>query len=251
MEDRERWLADTLVELADSLVTDFDVIDLLSTLAERLQELIEASEVGLLIADPQGHLRVMASSSERARLIELFEAQSHEGPCWDSYRSQEAVLNVDLRETLERWPVFTPMARTAGYRTVHALPMRLRDEVIGAANIFHSTLTTISDPDVHLAQALADVATIGILQERAVRHGVDLSAQLQQALDSRVTVEQAKGAIAERAGVDMDTAFNWLRGYSRANSLRMAEVAIAIVDRTLPVEVVRSAQPARSDLPQA
>ena len=126
MEDRERWLAETLVELADTLVADFDVIDFLATLAERLRELIDASEVGLLMVDPQGHLRVMASSSERARLIELFEAQSREGPCWDSYRNREAVLNVDLRETLERWPVFTPMARTAGYRTVHAIPMRLR-----------------------------------------------------------------------------------------------------------------------------
>jgi len=241
MEDRERWLADTLVALADTLVADFDLIDFLSTLAARLQELIDASEVGLLIADPQGHLRVMASSSERSRLIELFEVQSREGPCWDSYLSHEMLLNVDLRETLERWPTFTPMARTAGFRTVHALPMRLRDEVIGAANIFHSTLSAISDSDIHLAQALADVATIGILQERAVHHATDLSAQLQQALNSRVSIEQAKGVIAERAGVDMETAFTWLRSYSRANNLRMAEVSVAVVERALSVDVLRPA----------
>jgi GAF domain-containing protein len=240
MREREEWLADTLVTLADTLTADFDVIEFLSTLVERIVELLDAAEVGLVLADPQGHLRVMAASTERMRLLELFEVQSSEGPCLDCYRRGEAVLNVDLNDTLRRWPAFTPMAWTAGFRTVHALPLRLRDQVIGAINIFHVTPVRVSDRDVHLAQALADVATISLLQERAVRHTTDLNEQLQRALNSRVAIEQAKGAVAEGAGVDMDTAFGWLRGYARSNNLRLADVAVAVVDRTLAVDELRT-----------
>jgi GAF domain-containing protein len=239
--DREAWLADTLVLLADTLVAEFDVIEFLSTLTERIVELLGAAEVGLVLADPHGHLRVMASSTERMRLLELFELQSREGPCLDCYRGGRAVLNVDLQGTQERWPVFTPMARTAGFRKVHALPMRLRDQVVGATNIFHVTPVTLGDREIHLAQAFADMATIGLLQERAVRGATDLSEQLQRALNSRVVIEQAKGAVAERAGVDMDTAFAWLRGYARSNNRRLADVAAAVVERTLAVDALAAA----------
>jgi GAF domain-containing protein len=239
MQNREQWMAETLVALADTMIADFDVIEFLSTLVERVQELIDASEVGLVLADLQGHLRVMASSSERMRLLEVFEVQTTEGPCLDCYRSGHAIVNVDLDTTLERWPVFTPMAREAGFRVVHALPMRLRDQVIGAANVFHATAVTLGDRDIHLAQALVDVATIGLLQERAVRGATVLVEQLQGALNSRVVIEQGKGAVAENAGVDMDTAFAWLRVYSRQNNLRLADVALAVVERSLPVEELR------------
>lgn len=238
MQEREEWLAATLVSLADTLITDFDIVEFLSSLAERIVELLDAAEVGLVLADFQGHLRVMASSTERMRLLDLFELQTSEGPCSDCYRSGQPVLNVDLEGSLARWPVFTPMARAAGFRTVHALPMRLRDEVIGAANIFHAEPAIISERDRHLTQALVDVATIGLLHERALRHATDLSGQLQRALNSRVAIEQAKGAIAERTGVDMDVAFGWLRRYARSNSLRLADVAVAVVERTLPVEAL-------------
>ena len=200
MQDREEWLADTLVGLADTLTTDFDVIEFLSTLAERLVELLDAAEVGLVLADSQGHLRVMAASTERMHMLDLFEVQTSEGPCLDCYRSGDAVLNVELERAEARWPVFAPMARSAGFRAVHVLAMRLRDQVIGAVNIFHTSTVAISERDIHLAQALADVATIGLLQERAVRHASELSEQLQRALTSRVVIEQAKGAVAERAG---------------------------------------------------
>ncbi len=242
IQDREQWLADTVVGLADTLVGDFDVLEFLSSLAERIQELIDASEVGLVLADPDGYPRVMASSTERMRLLELFEVQSSEGPCLDCFRSGEAVVNVDLADPLPRWPIFTPMARAAGFRMVHALPMRLRDQVIGAVNVFHVTLVTLSDHDIHLAQALADVATIGLLQERAVRDATDLTGQLQGALNSRLVIEQAKGAVAERGGVEMDTAFAWLRGYARSNNRRLADVARAVVERTLPVETLRTSE---------
>jgi GAF domain-containing protein len=241
MLDREEWLADTLVELADTLVADFDVVDFLVTLAERLVELLEASEVGLVLADPQGHLRVMAASTERMRLVDLFEVQSSEGPCLDCYRTGQPVLSVDL-EGPTPWPVFAAMARDAGFLCVHAIPMRLRNQVIGAANIFHETTVTLSDEDVHLAQALVDVATIGLLQERAVRHASDLAEQLQGALNSRVVIEQAKGAVSERAGVDMDIAFAWLRSYARDHRMRLADVSAAVVGRTLSVEVVGAAR---------
>jgi GAF domain-containing protein len=241
MPDREQWLADTLVGLADTLVADFDVIDFLSRLAERIQELIDASEVGFVLVDPRGNLRVMASSTERSRLLELFEVQASEGPCSDCYRNGEAIVNVDLETTAARWPMFTPMALEAGFRTVHALPMRLREREIGAANIFHGSTVVMTDHDLHLAQALVDVATIGILQERAVRGATGLAEQLQSALNSRVVIEQAKGVIAEHAAVDMDIAFGWLRDYARGNNLHLAEAALAVVERALPVTALTGA----------
>ena len=240
MKDREEWLADTLVELADTLIDEFDIIEFLSTLVGHIVELLGAVEVGLLLADPQQHLRVMASSTERMRLVELFESQTSEGPCFDSFRSGEVVSNVDLDTATERWPVFAPMARSAGVRVVHALPMRLRGQVIGSVNVFHRALVTVSDRDIHLAQALTDVATIGLLQERAVRQGTHLIEQLQHALNSRVVIEQAKGALAERAGVDVDTAFGWLRAYARRENRHLIDVALAIIERTLPIETLRA-----------
>jgi GAF domain-containing protein len=241
MENREEWLADTLVMLADTLVADFDVIDFLATLTERIVELLAASEVGLMLAEPQGHLRVMAATTERMRMIDLFELQADEGPCLECFHSGESILNVDLEPdaTDRRWPTFGPRARDAGFRTVHALPMRLRDEVIGAANIFHAVPTTISVHDAHLAQALVDAATIGVLQERAVQQGEVLAEQLQHALNSRVAIEQAKGAVAERADVDMTTAFAWMRGYARSHNLRLATVARSVLERSLAVDELR------------
>lgn len=251
MQDREEWLADTLVVLADTLIAGFDVIEFLSMLAERIQELLAASGVGLVLADPQGRLRVMASSSERMRLLELFEMQVSEGPCFECYRSGQGLLNVDLDDSVARWPAFTPMARSSGFRLVHALPMRLRERVIGAANIFHAAASPINERDAGLAQALADVATIGLLQERALRSATDLTSQLQGALNSRVVIEQAKGAVAEGLGVDMDSAFARLRSYARNNGLRLADVALAIADRTLPVTALGASAPGPVGTPQS
>jgi len=242
MQNREAWLANTLVKLADTLIDEFDIVDFLSTLVERIAELLEAAEVGLVLVDPQGYLRVMAASTERMHLIDLFEIQASEGPCLDCYRTGEAIGSVDLEMAGDRWPAFTPMARESGFRVVHALPMRLRDQVIGAVNIFHSKPTTLGSGDLHLAQALVDVATIGLLHERAVRRGEDLAAQLQAALNSRVVIEQAKGAVAERAGVDQDTAFAWLRHYARERNLLLSTVARSVITRELPVDELRSTQ---------
>jgi GAF domain-containing protein len=235
MEGREEWLARTFVELADTLVADFDVIELMSTLVDRCSELLESSEVGLALADPQGQLRVLASSTERMRVLELIEIQSDEGPCRDCFRAGSRVVNQRLDEVEDRWPRFAAAALSAGFQMVHALPLRLRNETIGAMNIFNANFVELTSQEVNLAQALADAATIGILQERAVRHGVQLAGQLQQALNSRIVVEQAKGVVAERLQIGMDEAFDLMRGYSRGQRRRLSEVAASLIEGSLSV----------------
>jgi ANTAR domain/GAF domain len=238
MEHREEWMARTFVELADTLVADFDLIDFMSVLVERCAELLDSAEVGLALAATRGELRVMASSSERMRSLELIEFQNDEGPCRDCLANGEQVLNCRLDDTGDRWPAFTPLARDAGFQMVHALPMRLRSDVIGAMNIFSPELDELSPEDVYLTQALADAATIGILQERAIKHETDLAGQLQGALNSRIVIEQAKGIVAERRQVDMDEAFALLRSYARSKRTPLSDVARAIIDHSLaPAEL--------------
>ena len=238
MENREEWIATTFVELADTLVADFDLIDFLTVLVERCAELLDSAEVGLALAATHGELRVMASSSDRMRALELIEYQNDEGPCRDCLLSGDRVLNIRLDQAEDRWPRFAPQAREAGFRMAHALPLRLRAEVIGAMNIFSVELRELSPEDVSLIQALADAATIGILQERAIKHGTDLAGQLQGALNSRVVIEQAKGIVAERRQIDMDEAFALLRSYTRSNRKQLSDVARAIIDRSLaPAEL--------------
>jgi hypothetical protein len=243
MENKEAWLARTFVELADTLVADFDLIDFMAVLVERCAELLDSAEVGLALAAPRGDLRVMASSSERMHALELIEVQNDEGPCRDCVRDGQQVLNQRLDGSEDRWPLFTPKAREAGFHMVHALPLRLRNDVIGAMNIFSPNLLALSDQDVNLTQALADVATIGILQERAVKHGTNLAEQLQGALNSRVLLEQAKGIVAERRQVDMDQAFAMLRSYARNNRKQLSAVASAIINHSLaPVDLASGAE---------
>jgi hypothetical protein len=238
MDNREEWLARTFVELADTLVADFDLIEFMSVLVERCAELLESAEVGLALAAARGELRVMASSSERMNSLELIEFQNDEGPCRDSLLTGEQVINYQLDDIENRWPRFAPQAREAGFRMVHAFPMRLRRDVIGAMNIFDPELRMLSPEDVNLTQALADAGTIGILQERTIKHGTDLAGQLQGALNSRIVIEQAKGIVAERRQVDMDAAFALLRSYARSNRTQLSEVARAIIDHSLaPAEL--------------
>lgn len=230
---REALLARTLVELADTLVADFDVVELLTRLADRCVEVLGVSAAGLMLAGPDGELRVMASSSEAMRLLELFELQAEEGPCLDCYRSGQAVTGQDLATAGGRWPRFSTEALAAGFGSVQALPMRLRGTVIGALNLFHLETGEIPAADVEGAQALADVATIAILQHRASLEAQVLNQQLQHALNSRIVIEQAKGMVAERAGLNMQMAFSALRTYARNHNLRLVDVAGAIIDGSL------------------
>jgi transcriptional regulator with GAF, ATPase, and Fis domain len=247
MEHREEWLARTLVELADTLIADFDLIDLISMLVERCAELLDTSEVGLVLADVRGDLRVLASSSERMRVLELIEVQNDEGPCRDSFRHGELVLNQRLDRSEDRWPRFAPKARVAGFQMVHAVPLRLRAEIIGAMSIFSADDHELTALDVNLTRALADMATIGILQERALAQGTQLASQLQGALNSRVVIEQAKGIVAEELNVGMDDAFAVLQNYARRGRHRLSKVALSLTDRTL---TARDLLPAESSNPQ-
>jgi GAF domain-containing protein len=226
---REATLLHTFVEVADSLVSDFDVVDVLATLAERCVELFGASDAGLMLAAPGGELHVVASSSERMRDLELFEIQNEDGPCLDCYRSGVPISSDDLRDDMPRWPRFGPEALSAGLSSAYALPMRLREDVVGSLNLLRSDPGPMAAEDLLAAQALADVATIAILQQRAVHDARVLSEQLQFALNSRVVIEQAKGRLAGQAGTDVTIAFQMLRGYARKTNRKLADVAAQVV----------------------
>jgi GAF domain-containing protein len=227
----EVQLADVFVEMADTLVDDFDVIDFLHVLAERCVQLLGVSAAGLLLTDLQGALQVVAASSERTRLLELFQLQTDQGPCVDCFRTGQPVSVTDL-PSAGRWPRFTAAAAEAGFAAVHALPMRLRDEVIGALNLFDANPGPLGRGTLRIGQALTDVATIGLLQQRAIHRRDVLAEQLQTALNSRILIEQAKGVLAERHHLDLHEAFTLLRRGARSHNRRLSDLAQAIVDGT-------------------
>jgi len=219
-------LSKIFVEVADTLVDEFDLLDFLHMLTVRTAGLVGASAVGLLLADQRGELRFMSASDERARLLEIFQVQISEGPCFDAFRTGEPVVNADLLSATRRWPEFTTHAVAAGFRSVHAFPMRVRRDVIGALNVFGSVVGgSLDDADAQIVQALTDVAAIALLQERALHRSEVLTEQLQGALQSRIVIEQAKGAIAQAHGLSVDAAFTALRGYARRNNRKLTDVA--------------------------
>ncbi|GAA4671928.1 GAF and ANTAR domain-containing protein [Phytohabitans rumicis] len=224
-------LSDVFVEMADTLVDDFDVIDFLHVLTERCVQLLGVSAAGLLLTDERDALQVVAASSERTRLLELFQLQTDQGPCVDCFRTGQPVSVADL-SSAGRWPAFTAAAAEVGFVAVHAMPMRLRAEVIGALNLFDTAPGPLDDDKLRVGQALADVATIGLLQQRAIHRRDTLTEQLQTALRSRILIEQAKGVLAERLQLDMAEAFTVLRGGARSRNLRLTDLAQAIVDGT-------------------
>ena len=225
----EAVLAQTMVELADTLVDDFDVVELLTVLADRCVELFQVNAAGLMLVAPGGELAVVASSSEAMRVLEVLEVQAEEGPCLDCFRSGVPVLNTSLAASVARWPTFAPQATQAGFLSVHALPMHLRNQVIGALNLFSDRIDELDGSDVLAAQAFADVATIAILQHRAITEAQLVNQQLNQALTSRIVIEQAKGVLAERSGIEMNEAFSRLRTYARNHNLRLVQVADDVI----------------------
>jgi GAF domain-containing protein len=228
---RESLLAQTLVELADSLVDDFDVVELLTLLTDRCVEVVGASAAGILLMSADGELGVMASSNEATRILELFELQCQEGPCYDCYQTGALIVAPDLTAADGRWPHFAAESLAAGFRSVHAVPMRLRGTTIGALNLFRQETGALDEADAQAAQALADVATIAILQNRALLAAQVVNEQLQNALHSRIVIEQAKGVVAERSGIDVEKAFTLLRAYARNHGRRLADVAHDVIDR--------------------
>ncbi len=219
-------MARAFVELADTLVDDYDIIDMLDRLVGNSVALLAADAAAIVLADARGELQVVASSSEDAQLMEILQLHNDQGPCLDCYRSGSPVSVADLAEAADRWPLFVAaVAQRGTFRSVHALPLRLRGAAVGALNLFHARPGALPVEDLALGQALADVATISILQEQAVRRREVVNEQLQTALNSRVVIEQAKGVLAQHMGQSMNAAFDRLRGYARRNNLGLSEVA--------------------------
>ena len=231
-------LAEVFVTLADTLVDDFDVVELMGRLTHACVELLGAEAAGLMIVDLRGSVQVIASSSEQMHLLEVLQVQSDEGPCRDCVQSG-AILTADLAEAQERWPRFATLASTAGFTASQALPLRLRAETLGALNLLFRGAPPLSGAELRIAQALADVATIGVLQQRAVHRGAVVAEQLQRALNSRVVIEQAKGMLAQHLGQDMEAAFTVLRAYSRNHNVRLTDLASALAGNEVsPDDVV-------------
>jgi GAF domain-containing protein len=241
---REQSLVDTFVMLADTLVDEFDVIDFLHRLAERCVEMLDVSAAGIMLVDSQGRLRHAACSNEEMRLVELFELQLEEGPCFDAYRQATPIRGATPEDVQARWPDFSIRAFEAGFIAVSAVPMRLRANVIGALNLFSSRPAGLSDDDIRVAQAMADVATIGILQERAIQDARAFSSQLEVALESRIVIEQAKGIVTEHNKVSVDSAFELIRGFARANNRLLSETARSLINGSLsPEQLVDASAP--------
>jgi len=234
MTNRETSLVRSLVEMADTLVDDFDVIDLLTGLADRCVNLLGVSAAGVMLASARGSLQLVASSSEAMRVVELFELQAREGPCLDAFETGEPVEHESLRSGAGRWPRFATVAVEGGFRSAIALPLRLRDRTIGALNLFSVEDKPMAEDDLLIARAFADLATISVLQHGTSAENQRVNEQLNNALAKRLLIEQAKGVIFERAGVDMPEAFNRLRTYARNNNLLLTDVAQAAIDGTLP-----------------
>ncbi|WP_055522538.1 GAF and ANTAR domain-containing protein [Streptomyces graminilatus] len=249
---RERRLAEVFVEIADSLVEDFDVIDLLHRLCARCVELLDVSAAGILLVDAHGEPQIIAASDEHTRLLELFALQHDQGPCVECYRTGLASTNIDLTrpQTTAGWPRFAPQARETGYVTTHAVPLRLRNRVVGALNLFQATPHHLGDDDIALAQALADVATITILQQRTLERSHVENSQLESALTSRVLIEQVKGVLAERWDTSVDSAFDAFRAYARARRLRLSDLATRIISGDFDTSAIPAPLPDRPGDPR-
>ena len=239
---RETFIIETLVDLADNLVDNYDVIDILTLLSDRCTEALNVDATGVMLASPSGELQYVASSSESMRILELFQIQTEEGPCVDSFHSGEPVIVESLSAPDERWPRFTPAALAHGFHSVHSLPMKLRGRTIGALNLFRCEPGSVGVEDAYLAQGLAHVATIAILQHRTSLDASTLNSQLSYALNSRIIIEQAKGMVAQTMNFEMDEAFAKMRTYSRDNNVGLTVVASQIVERELSVETLATSR---------
>lgn len=235
---REEDVLQALVATAGSLVAGDDVTELLNRLAADCARLLDVSSAGLLLADRRGTLHVVAASSHDALDLELFQSQRAEGPCNDCYQDGRPVLIADVAAEVGRWPDFVPVALGQGIRSVHAVPLRLRDQVLGALGLFGTTTGELNEPDLRVAQALADVATIAMIQDRIAADRLAVNEQLQTALDTRVVLEQAKGVLAQLGGLSMQNAYVAMVGYARDHNLKLAQLARALVERAVPASLV-------------
>ncbi|MFE7117768.1 ANTAR domain-containing protein [Streptomyces sp. NPDC057654] len=236
---RQQQVSEVFVELADTLVAEFDIIDFLQRLSARCVELLDVTAAGILLADSYGTLQTIAASDENTRLLELFSLQHDQGPCVECYTRGVARINIDLASyaATADWTQFAARAREAGFVTAHAFPLRLRQNVVGAMNLFRTDRERLGAEDTALAQALADVATIGILQQRTLERSLTERTQLQAALTSRIVIEQAKGILAERWNTTPDHAFTAMRSYARGHGRQISVLAGQIIDGEAPEEL--------------
>jgi transcriptional regulator with GAF, ATPase, and Fis domain len=242
---REAQLARVFVELTDTLVEEFDVIDLLTIVTMRCVDVLGASAAGLLLATSDGRLQLAAASSDAVELVELIALQAQEGACYESFHSGSSVGVGDLQQEIRRWPAFAPAALAMQFRSVHSLPLRMRGAIIGVLGLFGTRPDAFDADALVVAQALADVATISVLQHRAVIEQTTLAGQLKNALDTRVVIEQAKGVIAGQTGWPMERAFDALRRYARSTQKRLVDTAAEVIDGRVPVEkLTTEARPA-------
>ncbi|HVE74161.1 MAG TPA: GAF and ANTAR domain-containing protein [Mycobacteriales bacterium] len=239
--DREASVTSAFVSLADAIVDGGDAVDLLSGLTTDCARLLDVAAAGMLLADPRGKLHVVAASSERTRNLELLQLQSAEGPCLDCYRTGHPVSAADLQKEAARWPLFSAAAAAAGFRSVHAVPMRLRERILGALGLFGTSAGSLNERDQSLGQALAHAASVALVIERATADQALVTEELQGALTSRVLIEQAKGLLAHAGSLDMDHAFAALRRYARNTNTRLRDVAAAVVAREIRPEVLLEA----------
>ncbi|TFD89177.1 MULTISPECIES: GAF and ANTAR domain-containing protein [Cryobacterium] len=230
---RASLVSAAFMKLTDTLVGEYDVFDVLHTLVEACVEVLDATAAGILLADPGGELQVVASTSEESYLVEVLQQRAGAGPCVDCYLTGKVVTLGDIRTYLDTYPDFAAAALSQGFRSVHAIPMRVRHRSIGALNLFRSDTGDVTPEDAAIGQAMADIATISILQERTVREDAVVNEQLQRALNSRILIEQAKGVIAQVSTVDMDEAFKRLRADARANNRTMRESAEDVINRSV------------------
>jgi GAF domain-containing protein len=238
---RESLLARVFVRLADTLVDEFDIVEFLHGLSADSVAVLDAEAAGVMLADPNGRLRVLASSEERMRILELFEIQGAQGPCLDAFGSGHTV-QASAAEGRTRWPQFAAQASEAGFRVMCAVPLQVRSTVIGALNLFRGTDELFSGPELEIAQAMAEIAAIGLIQERVLRERSLVAAQLEAALRSRIVIEQAKGMLAEYLAVTVDEAFELLRGYARAHNLKLTAVAADVVTRKISSDLLTEDQ---------
>lgn len=232
---REKKVSAAFVKLADTLIDGYDIVDLLQNLVEECTDILDTDAGGLMIADAAGELQLIASTSESADLVEVLQLSAGAGPCVDCFVSGKRVTVGDIAASGEQWPAFKAAALGQGYRSVHATPLRLRGIVLGTMNLFSSKVGELNEADISVAQALADVATIGILQARTIHDSGILAEQLQRALQSRILIEQAKGAVAQIASISPDHGFAVLRKYARTNNLTLSAVCEGVLDRTLDI----------------
>lgn len=230
MSDRTLRVTTTFIQLADTLTSEYDVSDFLEMLVDRCGEIFEITAAGVLVEAHDGNLQLVAATSEDMEVLERAEIEHGEGPCLEAYREGQQVCAGDLTAEFARWPNVAPLAVDIGYLAAHAFPLRLRADRIGALNLYRDRVGEFGDEDVQLAQAFADMATIGLLQERAVGAADVRSQQLQRALDSRLLIERAKGTLAERAGISTDEAFHRIRDHARSSHERVGAVCERVLD---------------------